>query len=119
MKNNTLFTSINIKPVSHSPCKFVNNIFLYFITFCLFFVGSFLNTPLLSTANALELPYTFENSWAKYDDYIVLKLTLKTQEGHYTYAPNQKNVYPTTFMLYVNASNLRKSKKFPYCFLLG
>ena len=119
MKNNKLLTSLNTKKIVHSFRLFAKNTSLYAMLLGLFFTSTLLIFPFSNIAEAVELPYKFEISWAKHDDYIILNLTLDAQEGQYTYAPNQADVYPTAFTLNINPSEVPPIKDIPILFPIG
>lgn len=64
-------------------------------------VYSFFLFLLLPRAGLAAAPYTVECVWLE-NDTPVLCVSLAPQEGYYTYAPLQKNVYPTQISLAKN-----------------
>jgi len=118
MKNNEPFTLTHMKLLLLNP-KLAYKVIFSFIVCFVFFAGSLLKTHNYGTADAMESPFHYESTWAKYNDYIILNLTLHATEGNYTYAPNQEDVYPTRFTLYVKSLQENAIKDVPILFPIG
>ncbi len=73
-----------------------------FLCFILLLVSSFL---ILGEASAVEKKFNPQIEYATYQNYIVLNLELEFDADLYTYAPNQKDVYPTDLKLYYDITN--------------
>lgn len=81
------------------------------IIFYSFFLALFL--PYGGLAGELAPPYTVEYTWVENAGNTVLCIRLEPHDGYYTYAPSQKNVYPTQIRL------AEKLQDIPVLFPLG
>lgn len=81
-------------------------------------IYSFFLFLFLPGAGFAAAPYTVECTWLENDNNPVLCVSLEPQEGYYTYAPLQKNVYPTQISL-VKISSAENLPEIPVLFPFG
>lgn len=63
--------------------------------FYIFFLALFFPCSGLAGEPASHAPYTVQYTWIENDSNSLLCIQLEPHDGYYTYAPSQKNVYPT------------------------
>lgn len=67
---------------------------------------SFFFFLLLPSSGFAAVPYSVQCTWIETDKNTVLCVTLEPQEGYYTYAPLQENIYPTE----INLTEIRQAE---------
>lgn len=64
-------------------------------------------------------PYAVDCTWVLKDNVAILCLSLSPENGYYTYAPQQENVYPTKIYIHAESALTENLQEIPCLFPLG